>query len=261
MKETSQFDAYAAFYDLLYKDKPYEKETEYIDKLIEKFLTKQKSKTAVLDLACGTGNHLQYLYGKGYSSVAGSDVSIAMIEFAKKNAANRKQSINFYNYSFQDSNKIEQKFDVVVSMFSAVNYIVSFEDQSKTLKNIHGLLNDEGLFIFDYWNGNAVVKGYSPLKVLRKKNSDEEIVRISETTIDEIKQEAFVKFTCLYLKDNKKITEFEEVHHLHYYYFAEITNLLKLHRFEVLHISPFMLMNDKVSVNDWNISIVAKRLG
>ena len=44
MKTNSQFDAYAAFYDLLYKDKNYKAEAEYIDQLIDKFSKKKKKR-------------------------------------------------------------------------------------------------------------------------------------------------------------------------------------------------------------------------
>ncbi len=260
MESSTQFNAYAAFYDLLYKDKDYTAESYYIDTLISKFLTKEKSNTRLLDLACGTGKHLQELYKKKYGSLSGSDISKSMIEIAVETSRQKKTDIKFYNHSFQTSDQIDGKFDVVISMFSAVNYITTYEDQNKTLGNIHNLLNDDGLFIFDFWNGNSVVKNYSPVKVLRKTSGDTEILRISETSLDQINQDAFVKFTCMFFKDKLKASEFEEMHHLHYYYFSEMRNLLRSNRFEILYTSPFMQMDKELSIMDWNISMVAKKL-
>ena len=260
MESTGQFDVYAAFYDLLYKDKNYKAEADYIDRLIDRFSKQKKQNLSLLDLACGTGRHLQELYGKGYSTLSGSDISKSMIDVARTVAQREKLNIDFYNYSFQNSNSIDKKFDVVISMFSAVNYLTSYEDQSKTLKNVQGLLKKDGLFIFDYWNGNAVTEYYSPLKVLRKNDGNAEIMRISETHLDLIKQDAFVKFTCIYSKDNVKASEFVETHHLHYYFFSEMKNLLASHDFEVLHISPFMDIDKELSPKEWNISIVARKI-
>jgi SAM-dependent methyltransferase len=260
MESQLQFDAYAAFYDLLYKDKDYEGESTYIDQLISKFIKKEKSRTSLLDLACGTGRHLQELYAKGYLHLSGSDISKPMIDIAKKNAEKAKKNIAFHNHSFQEANNIQQKFDVVISMFSAVNYLTSYADQSLTLTNIHKLLDTGGLLIFDYWNGCAVTESYSPLKVLRKKHGDSEILRISETSLDLINQNATVKFTCNYFESNKRIAEFEETHFLHYYYFSEIRNLLVSHHFEILHTSPFMQAGKAISPNDWNISIIARKV-
>lgn len=257
---TSQFDVYAAFYDLLYKDKDYRGESEYIDKLISKFLDKDKSKTTLLDLACGTGKHLLELSTMGYASLSGSDISKSMIDIAEKNAEAKGRKIAYYNYSFQEADKINQAYDVVISMFSAMNYLTTYADQSKTLSNIHGLLNPAGLFIFDYWNGYAVTEGYSPVKVVKKKQDDAEIIRISETSLDLIEQQATVKFTCDYFKNNERKADFEEIHLLHYYYFSEMKNLLNSHRFEILHISPFMDINKVLTPQEWNISIIAKKI-
>ena len=126
MESTGQFDVYAAFYDLLYKDKNYKGEADYIDRLIERFSNQKKQSLSLLDLACGTGRHLQEMYGKGYSTLSGSDISKSMIDVAKSVAQREKLNIDFYNYSFQNSNNIDKKFDVVISMFSAVNYLTSY---------------------------------------------------------------------------------------------------------------------------------------
>lgn len=260
MTTNSQFDVYAAFYDLLYNDKNYKGESEYIDTLINKFLKKERRSIALLDLACGTGRHLQELEKKGYGTLSGSDISKSMIEIATKNAIKNGQKISFFNHSFQESDQIMQRFDVVISMFSAVNYLTTYEDQSKTFNNVYKLLNKDGLFIFDYWNGCAVTQMYSPIKVLKKKEGDNEIVRISETRLNLIDQSATVKFICSFFNDNMRISEFEETHLLHYYFFSEMKNLLASHKFEILCISPFMKLDQDVTALDWNITIVARKL-
>src|SRR4051812_30957727 len=114
MKGNLQFDVYAAFYDLLYKDKDYRGEAVYIDNLISRFLKKEKAKAALLDLACGTGKHLLELSENGYVELSGSDISKSMIDIARKNAEIKKKNITFHNYSFQEADKIQQKFDVVI---------------------------------------------------------------------------------------------------------------------------------------------------
>jgi SAM-dependent methyltransferase len=256
---SSQFSTYARFYNLLYKDKDYAKEAAYIHNLINRHCSKSKKDLSLLDLACGTGKHLFELSDAGYTNLHGSDIAEAMITVAKENAVRLNKDIEFYNYSFQQSHQIPKKFDVVLSMFSAVNYIISFEDQLQTFRNIHGLLNEDGLFIFDYWNGNAVIRDYSPVKVLRKKDDQSEIIRISNTEIDMIRQSATVTFNCLYFEENRKINEFEEKHHLHYYHFSEMSNLLEMAGFTILHQSPFLEPEKQTASHDWNISIVARK--
>lgn len=260
MKGEAQFDAYAAFYDLLYKDKDYKGEAAYINQLITRFFAGDPKKGSLLDLACGTGKHLRQLADLGYQSLAGSDIAKAMIDVAVDKQKGQAKPIDYFNYSFQESNKINRTFDIVISMFSAVNYITTYEDQSKTLKNVHGLLKKDGLFLFDYWNGCAVTEIYSPVKVLRKKQENAEILRISETTLDPIDQHVTVKFTCNYFKGDERKAAFEETHHLHYYYFSEMRNLLASHGFEILYVGPFMEMDRPVKTLDWNISIVCRKI-
>ena len=260
MATNAQFVDYAAYYDLLYKDKDYQGEANYIDELLSRYLPKEKSATSLIDLACGTGKHLFELSEKGYGHLCGSDIATAMIDIAGENAILLDRPVSFYNHSFQEAHKIDRRFDVVISMFSAFNYLTTYADQSKALSNIHGLLEKDGIFVFDYWNGCAVTELYSPVKVLRKKKDNTELIRVSETSLDLVAQSATVKFTCSFFEGDQRVSEFVETHHLHYYYFAEMMNLLRSHKFEVLYVSPFMQPDKPVQANDWNISIVTRKI-
>lgn len=248
---------YAEFYNLLYNEKDYVKESAYISELIAKYRN-NAGNTKVLDLACGTGKHAFELERLGYS-IDGSDISADMIEIASAQAQQRNSKVGFYNYSFQDADKIQKEYDVVISMFSAINYLVSYQDISKTLANISKLLTDKGIFIFDYWNGNAVVRDYSPVKVLQKSNETDEILRISRTNLDILQQVANVEFTCIYSKNKVKQLEFKELHKMRYFYFQEMQNLLEIHGFEIVYRSPFLHFDQDVDPFDWNISIIAQK--
>ena len=65
------FAKYSEYYDLIYTDKDYQKEVDYIDQLIQKYHPKAKT---ILDLGCGTGVHANLLAAKGYR-VMGIDLS------------------------------------------------------------------------------------------------------------------------------------------------------------------------------------------
>ena len=259
MNVAQQFAKYAQFYNLLYNDKNYRKEANYISNLIKKFSSEKFPQKKILDLACGTGRHAFFLEESGYS-VEGSDISAEMVTIARNTAKTLGKKIEFHNHSFQESNKIAGKFDVVISMFSAIDYLTDYEDLRTTLGNVHNLLAEEGILIFDYWNGNAVVRDYSPFKVLKKQSSGEKIVRISETNLDLFNQLANVKFSCMYFDKNSKMQEFEETHTLRYFYFDEIKTFLKLNGFEIVYRGPFMKLDENLDPFEWNISIVAEKL-
>jgi hypothetical protein len=74
----SVFGNYARYYDLLNKDKDYEKEADYVHGLIQRYAPGSKT---ILDLGCGTGRHDFLLAEKGYS-VTGIDMSEQMLSIA-----------------------------------------------------------------------------------------------------------------------------------------------------------------------------------
>ncbi len=251
---------YAEFYNLLYREKDYQSEAFFIHQLIQKNqATGPTDNVRVLDLACGTGKHAFELEKLGYT-IDGSDISADMVSIAHETAKEVESNCEFFNHSFQNSNQIDKTYDVVISMFSAINYLTSYEDLKKTLQNIRGLLKEGGILIFDYWNGNAVTRDYSPLKVLRKADEKGELMRISKTSLDLFKQIATVEFTCLYFEQGSKQIEFSETHLMRYFYFKELESFLKINGFEIANQSAFMSLESNLDPFEWNVSVVAKKI-
>src|SRR2546427_5217129 len=57
-------------------------------------------------------------------------------------------------------------------------------DIASALVAIGRLLVPGGLFIFDFWNGNAVLDGYSPVRVKDVRVGERRLLRTSETRLD-----------------------------------------------------------------------------
>src|SRR5438093_13145651 len=70
----------ANYYDEIYYFKKYQKETDKIETIIQRH--KKSSGNKLLDVACGTGNHIQYR--KQHYSVEGLDSSTEMLPIAHK---------------------------------------------------------------------------------------------------------------------------------------------------------------------------------
>ena len=85
----SVFKDYARYYDLLYRDKDYAGEAEFVNSLIGKYTTDTKS---ILELGCGTGGHAEYLAKLGYT-VHGIDISKDMLQMAESRHAKFSQSL------------------------------------------------------------------------------------------------------------------------------------------------------------------------
>ena len=72
------FEKYAEYYDLLYEDKDYPAESNFIHTLIQEHFSTAES---ILDLGCGTGNHALALLNFGYR-ITGIDKSKLSIKKA-----------------------------------------------------------------------------------------------------------------------------------------------------------------------------------
>lgn len=75
------FNQYALYYDLLYSDKDYEVETNFIDKIFEKHADRKPKN--ILDIGCGTGGHIISLVKRGYNLV-GLDISSTILNLARE---------------------------------------------------------------------------------------------------------------------------------------------------------------------------------
>jgi len=250
------FADYSEYYDLLYEDKPYHEEARFVEGLLKQYAPATAPVRTILDLACGTGRHCFELEAMGYT-VEGSDIAAPMIRRAKAAAAARGSSVVFYNHSFQEANQIGKHYDAVISMFSAIDYLTTHHDLMDSLFNINSLLLPGGLFVFDYWNGNAVIKNYSPVRELRKRRASLEIVRNSTTRLDVVQQIAEVNFRFICLADGVRQHEFTEEHRVRYFFFREIETYLELCGFELLHRSDFLA--ETFLPDSWNIAIVARK--
>ena len=88
----NNFVKYAQYYNLLYKDKNYRKEVDYVNQLIKQY--SGKPNRTLLDIGCGTGNHDIWFAKKGYR-VVGIDKARGMIDIARKRVT-VGQRIEFY---------------------------------------------------------------------------------------------------------------------------------------------------------------------
>jgi len=126
-------------------------DTETKNALIAKLLKEQHVKT-VLDMTCGTGSQVFYLTLQGFK-VIGSDFSHPLIEIARHKALKANKNITFLDGDMRDLHV--GKFDAVITIFNAIGHLTK-PDFEKALKNIHANLNDDGIYIFDIFNLQAI---------------------------------------------------------------------------------------------------------
>jgi len=130
-------EIFARYYDQIYlKRKDYESESKVVERIIRQF-EKKPSKT-LLDVGCGTGEHLKYLSQS--FQCKGIDLSTEMIKTARAKVADAE----FETADMIDFN-LDEKFDVIMCLFSSIGYVQTFKNLVRTLTNFLNHLNNEGL--------------------------------------------------------------------------------------------------------------------
>ena len=83
----------AEVYDLIYQDKDYEGETDFVEGLFRDY--SRRSGVTILDGGCGTGGHALPLARRGYQ-VTGIDASAEMVKLASEKAGKAGLDIGFH---------------------------------------------------------------------------------------------------------------------------------------------------------------------
>ncbi|MBS1955853.1 MAG: class I SAM-dependent methyltransferase [Cyanobacteria bacterium SZAS-4] len=133
----------ANLYDALYAEtKDYAKEVSRLHELITQHKTSSGRK--LLDVACGTGQHLFFL--KNHYEVEGLDINPDFIEISQKKlpqATIHKQNM----MSFE----LPTKFDVITCLFSSIGYTKTYDCLASTLLNMRKHVKPGGLLIIEPW--------------------------------------------------------------------------------------------------------------
>lgn len=243
------FNTYAKYYDLLYKDKNYVAESKYVDTLIKNNSTNAKH---VLELGCGTGAHAEHLARMGYI-VHGVDMSKEMLERAESRKANLPDDVSArMSFSLGDvrSVQIEKTFDVVISLFHVMSYQSTNDDLVAAFDTASKHLSENGLFLFDFWYGPAVLSLQPDTRVKRLEDSDIKVTRIAEPDLDinanlvDVNYDVFIED-----KSSNIIEQLSEKHRMRYFFLPE----LKLYHGSSWKeiVSEEWLSGDSLSEDSW----------
>lgn len=102
---------------------------------------------SILDIGCGTGEHINRLSKYGYYCI-GIDNSEDMLKIARSRFPD---SGRFEYASMQEFNYFEE-FDMAISLFGSFNYLIDDKDINKVLLNTWKALKPNGIGLFEIWN-------------------------------------------------------------------------------------------------------------
>jgi len=253
----NSFMDYARYYDMLYTDKDYAREAEYIHDLIKRH---NPDVHTILELGCGTGRHALLLASYGYT-VHGIDNSQEMINAAvhspKSNSSETTGRLTFEHADIR-SFRCNKVFDTVISLFHVISYQTSNQDLLDTIATARQHLKSGGTFIFDCWYGPAVLSIKPETRVKRLENAEFAITRIAESCVRcndnavDVNYDVFVKE-----KSSGETSEIKEVHQLRYLFKPEVDILMAMNGMEVVEYGEWMTGKPAGSTT-WGVYFVAR---
>ena len=255
----SVFGKYSSYYNLLYKDKDYAGEVEYLHNLIQKYCQGAKS---ILDLGCGTGRHDLLLVEKGYS-VTGVDQSEEMLAVANSQLSilNPQPSILSFTQGDIRTIRLNKQFDTVISLFHVMSYQVSNDDLLAAFASAKAHLKPGGIFICDCWYGPAVLTDRPSVRVKRLENDTISVVRIAEPVVFPNEDTVDVNYN-VFIKDKETgiVEELRETHKMRYLFKPEIDMMLRAEGLVLIHCEEWMT-GKELGYNSWNAVFMVKKYG
>lgn len=233
------FGSYAKFYNLLYKDKDYAAEVNYIHELISRH---QNGTRTILDLGCGTGRHDFLLNQKGYE-VTGIDKSTDMLSEANSRLVAVEPPVDGIQFLQGDirSVRLEKIYDVVVSLFHVMSYQVDNDDLIAMLKTARNHLKPGGIFIFDCWYGPAVLTERPSVRIKRLEDESYRFIRFAEPVMHPNENIVDVNYHIfIHGKNNDQYEEVNETHRMRYMFLPELEMLLRQSDFEIIDAAEWM---------------------
>jgi len=249
------FGNYSRYYDLLYKDKDYLSEAEYVDRLIKKYAPAAKT---ILNLGCGTGKHDFLLAEKGYE-VAGVDMSEDMLAIANAQLTtlNLQSAIQFTQGDIRTI-RLSRTFDVIISLFHVMSYQPTNADLRAVFATVKAHLNEGGIFIFDCWYGPAVLADRPVIRVKRLEDEAISVVRIAEPVMHPNDNLVDVHYQVLIGdKETRQLDELKETHRMRYLFKPEIETFMSENGLTILENTAWMSEREP-GFDTWSICFVGR---
>lgn len=247
------FGAYSRYYNLLYADKDYAGETDYVHGLIQKYHPEAKS---ILDLGCGTGRHDLLLAEKGYE-VTGVDMSEEMLAAARSRPSSHNSRLSFVQGDIRTVRR-NLVFDAVVSLFHVFSYQITNADLVAAFATAKTHLKPGGIFIFDCWYGPAVLTDRPAVRVKRLEDEDVSVTRIAEPVMHPNENLVDVNYQIsIREKTTGSVQEIRETHRMRYLFRPEVERFLEESGFCLIEASEWMTEKPP-GFDTWGVCFVAR---
>jgi SAM-dependent methyltransferase len=251
----SAFGAYARYYDLLYRDKNYAEEVDYVIRLVQDHTT---GAATILELGCGTGLHACLMADRGYR-VRGIDMSDGMLNAAQERRSalpvELQERIAFDPGDVR-SYRHADRVDAVVSLFHVFSYQTSNEDLSAAFGTAAAHLKPGGVLICDFWYGPAVLAQRPETRVKRLQDDAIDVVRIAEPVLHHETNVVDVRYDIQIIERQTSVMQaVRETHRMRYFFLPELEFVARCHGLQLTR-SYRWLTRDPAADDAWSVVAV-----
>ncbi|MDR2695777.1 MAG: class I SAM-dependent methyltransferase [Deltaproteobacteria bacterium] len=252
------FGHYARYYNLLYRDKDYAAEVEFVLGILQKHGCAPRT---LLDLGCGTGHHAVEMAKQGVQAT-GVDMSETMLGMGQDSISalsSLEFSVPLPELLQGDARTVRlgKHFDAVVSLFHVMSYQNTEEDALAVLETAKEHLKPGGLFFFDFWHGPGVL---TDLPTAREKIMEDAELRVlrKATPVHRVSDNVVEVHYAVTLTDKATggETALNECHSMRYWFLPELRYLAKQAGFQVMQASGWM-HEAPPGLADWNAWMLA----
>ncbi len=228
------FDGYyAAYYDLLYREKDYAGEVRFV---LDALNRRGGPVRRLLEFGYGTGAHAEHFAAHGID-VEGVDRSEPMLDSARARANQLGALAARLRFSRADIQRVRlgRTFDAVVSLFHVFSYQTTNQQFLDTLESARMHLCAGGLLLFDAWYGPGVLTDLPQVRVKRLSGDRIDVVRIAEPRLQPTGNVVDVHYTLFVRSlDTGTLEELTESHAMRYLFVPEVELMLGSRGFELV---------------------------
>jgi ubiquinone/menaquinone biosynthesis C-methylase UbiE len=215
MKKQMLYGELAKYYDLIYSFKDYKKEAARIIKLVSK--CKKSEGRELLDVACGTGHHVNYL--KEEFSCTGVDISKEILDIARRNV----EGVTFKEADMTTMN-LGKEFDVIICLFSSIGYVKTYKNLRKTIRSFSKHLKRGGVVLIEPWHTKSTYLPNSP----HMETYDGKDIKIARLNVSELRGSlSIMDMHYLIAERAKSVEHFVDRHELGLFEVDETLRIMK----------------------------------
>ena len=199
----------------------YAKEFNFFDSIL-----KENTCHNILEIGCGSGMLARRFIDNGYDYL-GLDLSNEMLDIARREI----RSDQFIQCDMQNLS-FENQFDAILITGRSLAYVIDNKGIMDTLTGIHKSLKGNGLFVFGFFDANALFDNFNDFEQIIQHNN-KKIRRISHLEKNLSTGWTYDWSAKYIIEQDNELTEYEDVTTLRAFTKDEVDLFMKLTGFNI----------------------------